>query len=426
MKHKTITLAIISLITFILSNIHSALPDNREKNHNRKKHTPLEIINIVNSKQNKTWEAEPTYLHTKVNSNYDIIKEMTSLLGTFFELKEHITSLISPSSFLSKTYAIPDDFDLREIYPNCTSLSEVRDQSTCGACWAFATTSVISDRICIHNNIDIRISALDVLSCCSNCGNGCRGGHAIKALQFWKEEGIVTGDKYNSTGYCKAYFLPPCDHHGHVKDMYKECGESQIFTPSCKKQCDDDNSKNTFYSDNRISTTLQSKKEYNEEKYFGNSYYSVKNSEREIQMEIFERGSVAGAMKVYEDFIFYKKGVYQYTTGDFLGGHSIKIIGWGEENGEKYWLCVNSWNEDWGDNGYFKILRGVDHCGIESQIIAGMPESNSRRNKRNSSSSDNNSDSNKNSNENSNLKSNIDYYINHIMNGLSLKGLFEE
>lgn len=43
----------------------------------------------------------------------------------------------------------------------------------------------------------------------------------------------------------------------------------------------------------------------------------------------------------------------------------MKIIGWGVENGVRYWLCVNSWNEDWGENGLFRILRGVNHCGIE-------------------------------------------------------------
>ena len=44
-------------------------------------------------------------------------------------------------------------------------------------------------------------------------------------------------------------------------------------------------------------------------------------------------------------------GVYQHVTGDMLGGHAIKILGWGEENGTPYWLAANSWNSDWGDKG---------------------------------------------------------------------------
>jgi cathepsin B len=50
------------------------------------------------------------------------------------------------------------------------------------------------------------------------------------------------------------------------------------------------------------------------------------------------------------------------------------LIGWGVENGTPYWLLVNSWNEDWGDNGTFKIKRGNNECGIEGQIVAGLPK----------------------------------------------------
>ena len=56
-----------------------------------------------------------------------------------------------------------------------------------------------------------------------------------------------------------------------------------------------------------------------------------------------------------------------------MGGHSIKIIGWGVEDGLPYWLVVNSWNEDWGDNGYVKILRGHNVINIEGEVMAGHP-----------------------------------------------------
>jgi cathepsin B len=35
-----------------------------------------------------------------------------------------------------------------------------------------------------------------------------------------------------------------------------------------------------------------------------------------------------------------------------------------------------AWNQDWGDNGFFKILRGKNHCGIEGSIVAGAPKVN--------------------------------------------------
>ena len=83
-------------------------------------------------------------------------------------------------------------------------------------------------------------------------------------------------------------------------------------------------------------------------------------------------GPVTGAFEVYSDFPNYKSGVYHHTTGSLLGGHAIKIIGWGTEDGTDYWLVVNSWNESWGDGGTFKIRRGVNECGIEGQISAGQ------------------------------------------------------
>ena len=75
---------------------------------------------------------------------------------------------------------------------------------------------------------------------------------------------------------------------------------------------------------------------------------------------------------------------------------AIKILGWGVENSTPYWLIANckriaprspecpwrrpclflAWNQDWGDNGFFKILRGKNECGIESGIVAGLPKVN--------------------------------------------------
>ncbi|PAV79919.1 hypothetical protein WR25_23894 [Diploscapter pachys] len=50
-----------------------------------------------------------------------------------------------------------------------------------------------------------------------------------------------------------------------------------------------------------------------------------------------------------------------------MGGHAVKLVGWGTENGTPFWRIANSWNADWGENGYFRILRGVDECGIEEK-----------------------------------------------------------
>ena len=53
-------------------------------------------------------------------------------------------------------------------------------------------------------------------------------------------------------------------------------------------------------------------------------------------------GPVEVSFDVYADFEAYKTGVYKHVTGDYLGGHAVKMIGWGVENGVKYWTIVNS------------------------------------------------------------------------------------
>lgn len=60
-------------------------------------------------------------------------------------------------------------------------------------------------------------------------------------------------------------------------------------------------------------------------------------------------------------------------SGDPVGWHSTRLIGWGVENGTPFWLCANSWGPDWGEKGYFKILRGSNHVDIESLVTYAYP-----------------------------------------------------
>lgn len=83
-------------------------------------------------------------------------------------------------------------------------------------------------------------------------------------------------------------------------------------------------------------------------------------------------GPVEAAFTVYEDFLSYKSGVYHHVTGSQLGGHAIKILGWGVQDNTPYWLVANSWNTDWGNQGFFLIKRGSNECGIESGVVAGQ------------------------------------------------------
>jgi cathepsin B len=209
----------------------------------------------------------------------------------------------------------------------------------------------MSDRHCIHSNgtDHVHISSIHLVECCHTCGFGCNGGFPGSAWSYWVRKGVVSGGPYNSNQGCLPYPIEPCEHH--VNGTRMPCS-GEGHTPKCTNKCS-----NPSYN-----------VDFKKDKKFGKSSYSVKRSEDYIRQEIFENGPVEAAFTVYEDFVNYKTGVYQHTTGKALGGHAIKILGWGVENGTKYWLIANSWNNDWGNHGFFRILRGEDHLGIESEV----------------------------------------------------------
>ncbi|KAG0435750.1 hypothetical protein HPB47_018338, partial [Ixodes persulcatus] len=150
-----------------------------------------------------------------------------------------------------------------------------------------------SDRVCIHSNgrVQVDISAEDLMDCCDKCGSGCSGGLSASAWQYWKDAGLVSGGLYNTTDGCKPYSLAPCEHS--CQGSLPECvGTSP--TPKCKRQCREGYERS-----------------YDDDKYFG---------------------------------------VYQHHSRDIIGRHAIRILGWGWEDNNPYWLLANSWNEDWGDH----------------------------------------------------------------------------
>ncbi|KAK6488869.1 cathepsin B-like [Huso huso] len=310
-----------------------------------------ELVNYIN-KANTTWKAR----HNFPNADLSYVKK---LCGTF---------LNGPKLPVMVEYAgdvkLPDSFDPREQWPNCPTIQEIRDQGSCGSCWAFGAAEAISDRFCVQSNgkVSIEISTEDLLSCCDTCGMGCNGGYPSAAWSFWTEEGLVSGGLYDSHLGCRPYSIPPCEHH--VNGSRPPCTGEEGDTPKCVRQCEEG------YSPS-----------YKQDKHYGVKSYGVPPLEKQIMTELYKNGPVEGAFTVYEDFLMYKTGVYQHVSGEAVGGHAIKILGWGVEGGTPYWLAANSWNTDWGENGFFKILRGEDHCGIESDIVAGMPKISSSSNR---------------------------------------------
>ena len=269
-------------------------------------------------------------------------RDIADLVGTWPENEEK--KLEEKTVFKTSIKTIPESYDLREAYPQCEALREIRDQSCCDGGY-FSSTEVMSDRLCIHSSgkIQTRVSAAYLISCCTSCGNGCLGGIPSSCFSYWINSGIPSGGNYGDTTTCYPYFFP------------SQCSSQHI--PSCPNSCQDGYPK-----------TLS------EDKSYGASAYSVRGEEN-MKQEIYENGSISATFSVYEDFGDYASGVYQHVTGSFLGGLSVKIIGWGvTSNGVKYWIIANSWNETWGEKGYFRLLRGTNECGIEGSSITAMPK----------------------------------------------------
>ncbi|XP_043709901.1 cathepsin B-like protease 3 isoform X2 [Telopea speciosissima] len=239
---------------------------------------------------------------------------------------------------------LPKEFDARTAWPQCITIGRILDQGHCGSCWAFGAVESLSDRFCIHFGMNISLSVNDLLACCGfMCGDGCDGGYPIYAWQYFVQHGVVTEE-------CDPYFDDVgCSHPG--------C-EPAYPTPKCEKKCED---KNQLWW---------------EVKHFSVNTYRINSNPYDIMAEVYKNGPVEVSFTVYEDFAHYRSGVYKHVTGDVMGGHAVKLIGWGtSEDGEDYWLLANQWNRSWGDDGYFMIRRGTNECGIEEDAVAGLPSS---------------------------------------------------
>jgi len=302
-----------------------------------------EVIDYVNAVQS-TWQAGPQRRFDR-----NTLAHVKGLCGA----RREKNPLPVKRDTTNVKVQVPAEFDSREAWSQCASIGHIRDQGSCGSCWAFGAAEAMTDRICIASNATKTpyLAAEDLVSCCGafTCGNGCDGGYPGGAWSYFHSTGLVTGGDYNSNQGCYPYQIAACSHH--VNGSLPACGDIEP-TPSCSRSCL--NSLN-----------------WKADKHFGTAPYSVSQSVLAIQTEIMTHGPVEAAYTVYEDFVSYKSGVYQHVTGQALGGHAVKILGWGVESNVPYWLVANSWNPTWGDQGFFKILRGKNECGIESQIVAG-------------------------------------------------------
>ncbi len=217
---------------------------------------------------------------------------------------------------------LPDKFDPRDKWPKC--IHPIRNQAHCGSCWAHGSSEALSDRFCIAGK-DVILSPQDLVSCDPN-DKGCNGGGDITPYMYMTEPGIVTDSCF-----------PYVSGNGHVPPCISKCVNNE---PYVRHRC-------------AMGSVV------------------VKGVVSTQQEELYNHGPLSTAFSVYKDFLYYKSGVYYHQSGEMMGGHAIKVLGWGIENGMKYWLCANSWDVTWGEKGFFRIKMG--DSGIMERGIGCKP-----------------------------------------------------
>nr|WMM65063.1 cathepsin B-16D1 [Myzus persicae] len=311
-----------------------------------------DFINNINE-QATTWKAgmnfDPNTPHD------DIIKLLGSRGVQNLDKVNHKLYKTHDEAYDNLFGRIPEHFDARNKWVYCDTIGRVRDQGNCGSCWAVATSSAFADRLCVATTGDFNefLSAEEITFCCHTCGFGCHGGYPIKAWKRFSTHGLVTGGDYNSGEGCEPYRVPPSN-DGNSSSSDQPLAINHI----CRRHC---------YGNQSI--------DFNDDHRYTRDYYYLTYGS--IQKDVLTYGPIEASFDVYDDFPSYKSGVYvKSDNASYLGGHAVKLIGWGEEDGTPYWLMVNSWNTQWGDNGFFKIRRGTNECGGDYSTTAGVPVNN--------------------------------------------------
>ncbi|MFH1506220.1 MAG: C1 family peptidase [archaeon] len=249
-------------------------------------------------------------------------EELKQMLGLNIDNWDEIEANRDDSeNYKGTRYNLPDEFDWRDQHGQ-DYVSPIRDQQSCGSCWAFATQAVLEANANIfYNNpdLDYNLSEQDLVSCFA--GDGCSG--------------IYTSE-----------FPDLLDYIVDVKTCTETCFPYVAENSVCSDKC-------ANWQDDAVGIT---------------SWETVPLTTDEIKNALVTKGPLITAMLVYGDLHAYDGGVYYPTSNIFLGGHAIAIIGYGQySDGLEYWIIRNSWGDDWGENGTFRILMG--YSGIDSMMV---------------------------------------------------------
>jgi len=312
----------IAAAALALSTHH--LPINRE----------FEAWKVTNGKSYATFEAELEALKA-FESNTQIIREhnaknLSYTLGhnafsdlTWEQFKaQHMSELFlnrNPKNarrvFLANpSYTAADSKD----WVADGAVTPVKDQASCGSCWAFSTTGSVEGAYKVAGNPLTSLSEQQLVSCDHNGDQGCNGGLMDNAFEYIEQNGLTTEEGYpytsgsGVTGTCKTSSVNPA-----------------------------------------VTIT---------------GFTDVPAKDEAALKAAIEKQPVSVAIEADRSaFQLYKSGVLDSRTCGTNLDHGVLAVGYGTDGGKGYYKVKNSWGASWGESGYVRMVQGKNMCGIASQ-----------------------------------------------------------
>jgi C1A family cysteine protease len=222
--------------------------------------------------------------------------------------------------------SLPASFDWR----TSGNVSGIRNQGSCGSCWAFGTTAIMESALSINTQTSVDLSEQFLVSCNVASKNTFCGG------------------KYSCAGGCED----AQDYH--ISDL----GQGQTSIGAVLES-------QFPYSgtDAACPANLTHPYKASSWNFVGDTYYPTV---AQIKSAIYSYGPVTSRVCVEGDFYSYRSGVYSTDHTDCLN-HLIALVGW--DDSTQTWLLRNSWGTGWGESGYMHIRWGVSNVGTLASYI---------------------------------------------------------